>query len=90
VDYQKLDSALAAALEESPQETHLSIFIQLDGPPSALTLDNLHRIGVSGNSSLTIFTARLHPQAIAVLSDQPFVRFLKLAQPLRSLQNEIP
>lgn len=86
MNYQKLDTALAMALNEvqDPEERSLSVFIHTkpvaDGGETAF----LRNLGVSGvTDGKDVFTATLSPEAISQLSEQPWVQYLKLSQKLR-------
>ncbi len=86
MNYQKLDAALATALNDlqGSEETSLAVFIHtepiLDSAASAV----LESLGVSGVSSgRDIFTATISPNAISLLSEQSWVKYLKRSQQLR-------
>jgi hypothetical protein len=91
MDYRKIDAALAAALDEvrDPEERFLAVFIHTTHPPGQAEAAFLERLGVSGiRGERQVFTATLSPRAIAQLSDQPWLRFLRLSQRLRLLDEE--
>jgi len=91
VNYRKVDAALAAALDENrdPDERALIVFVHTDQPPDANTAAVLDKYGVSpATSARKIFTATLSPRAVSELSDQPWVRFLKLSSKLRLLKKK--
>jgi hypothetical protein len=88
MDYRKIDAALAAALDEvrDPEERSLSVFIhtaQTPGQAEAAFLEGLGVSGISGERQ--VFTATLSPHAIAQLSEQPWLRYLRLSRRLRLL-----
>jgi len=88
MDYQKIDGALAAALNDvqDPEECALEVFIHVahtPGPAEAAFLEGLRVKGVTG--ARQVFTATLSARAVAELSDQPWVRHLKLSRKLRLL-----
>lgn len=88
MDYGKLDAALAAALEEiqDPEQRALEVFVATTGAPGAAETDFLQGLGVSGAATgRQVFTARLSARAVAELSEQPWVRSLKLSQKLRAI-----
>jgi hypothetical protein len=91
MDYDKLDADLAAQLYEFEAATDrsdamLSIFIETKKPPAPEEAAFLERLGVSGDlKGRDIFTATLSTDAIAELSSQPWVRYLKLSRKLRPL-----
>ncbi|MCC5657485.1 hypothetical protein LC608_10900 [Nostoc sp. XA010] len=85
MNYQKLDAALATALNDvqNLEEPSLAVFIYtvpvLDSTATAV----LESLGVSGVSSgKDIFTATLSPNAISQLSEQTWVKYLKRSQQL--------
>ncbi len=86
MNYQKLDAALAMALNDvsDPEDSSLVVFIHtepLADPGAAAVLANL---GVSAvNSGQDVFTATLSPNAISQLSEEPWVQYLNLSQQLR-------
>jgi hypothetical protein len=88
MDYQKIDAALAAALKDvrDPEERVLGVFIHVApafGPAEAAFLE---RLGVSGvTAGRQVFTATLSARAVAELSDQPWVQYLRLSRKLRLL-----
>ncbi|BAY46511.1 hypothetical protein SAMD00079811_41230 [Scytonema sp. HK-05] len=89
MNYQKLDSALAVALNDvdNPQEPSLNVFIQTqpDGnsTDAPAMLENLGVADVTPGKD--IFTATLSPNAISQLSEQPWVQYIKLSQKMRLL-----
>jgi hypothetical protein len=89
MDYGKLDADLAAELDEAatePNAVTLSVFIQTEKPPGPEEEAHLKRLGVSEEiKGRDLFTASLSPGAIAELSSQPWVRYLKLSRRLRPL-----
>jgi len=93
MDYQKIDTALAAALDDvqDPEERALTVFIHTAHAPSTAEAAILKRLGVRGDTGARqVFTATLSPHAIAELSDQPWVRYLQLSRKLRLLNDEQP
>jgi hypothetical protein len=89
MDYDKLDADLTAELDEAaadPSGVTLSVFIEAEKPPGPEEEAFLERLGVSGDlKGREIFTATLTAKAIAELSLQPWVRYLKLSRRLRPL-----
>jgi hypothetical protein len=86
MNYQKLDPALAMALNnvQAPEAQSLEVFIDTESilEPTATTV--LESFGINDASSgKDTFTARLSPAAISQLSEQPWVKYLKLSQSLR-------
>ncbi len=86
MNYRKLDAALALAMLEvqDPEERNLVVFIDTLEAPDTAEAAFLERLGVSGGASgRRLFTATLSASAVAELSDRPWVRYLKLSQKLR-------
>lgn len=91
MNYQKLDAALATALNDvkDPEESSLGVFIHTEPILDSAAIAVLESLGVSGvNSGKDIFTATLSPNAISHLSEQSWVKYLKRSQQLR-LVNKI-
>ncbi|MEH2203528.1 MAG: hypothetical protein V7K53_05525 [Nostoc sp.] len=85
MNYQKLDAALATALNDvqDSEETSLVVFIHTEPILNSAATAILESLGVSGVSSgKDIFTATLSPNAISQLSEQPWVKSLKRSQQL--------
>jgi hypothetical protein len=88
MDYRKIDAALAVALEdiEDAEEPACTVFIHTAYAPGTDEAAFLTRLGVNGvTRRRQVFTATLSARAIAELSDQPWVRYLKLSRKLRLL-----
>ncbi|MBD2518487.1 hypothetical protein H6G93_26665 [Nostoc sp. FACHB-973] len=86
MNYQKLDAALATALNDiqNPQQPSLTVFIHTEPILDSAAIAVLESLGVSGiTSGQDIFTATLSPNAIAQLSEQSWVKHLNLSQQLR-------
>ena len=86
MDYRKLDATLAVALNdvEDTEEQNLVVFIhtQPDLHPDAIAL--LEDIGVHGViPGKNVFTATLSANAISQLSEQSWVKYVKLSQKMR-------
>jgi hypothetical protein len=84
MNYRKLDARLAAALDEmkNPEEPALAVFIHMVQAPDSSAATFLKEIGVKVVSRQQIVTAKVSPRAVAELSKQPWVRYVKLSQPL--------
>jgi hypothetical protein len=86
MNYQKLDSALAMAMNDAQdqEEQSLVVFIHTEivsDPAATAVLENY---GVSGVTvGKDVFTTTLSPNAVSQLSEQPWVKYLKLSQKLR-------
>ncbi|MBN3881328.1 MULTISPECIES: hypothetical protein [unclassified Nostoc] len=86
MNYQKLDAALATALNDvqNLEEPSLAVFIHTESVLDSAATAILESFGVSGVSSgKDIFTATLSPNAISQLSEEPWVKYLKRSQQLR-------
>ncbi|MBG1271025.1 hypothetical protein [Nostoc sp. WHI] len=91
MNYQKLDAALATALNDvkDPEESSLGVFIHTEPVLDSAAIAVLESLGVSGvTSGRDIFTATLSPNAISQLSEQSWVKYLKRSQQLH-LVNKI-
>ncbi|MDZ7292731.1 MAG: hypothetical protein ONB44_05485 [candidate division KSB1 bacterium] len=90
MNYGKIDAFLAAALKEAqnPEEPSLPVFIHTTQAVDVTATDFLQEIGVKGIlKGKKIFTAKLSPRAVAELSQQPWVRYVKLSQKLRMVNS---
>ena len=101
MDYRKLDPALAAALAKAPApgraptartraSQQLSVFVQVD--PDASDAQQAHLVGLGlprGSFQGGIATATLSPEQVGKLSEQPFVRRIRLSAPLNLLGDEL-
>ncbi len=88
MNYQKLDAALAMALNDvqDPEEPSLIVFIHTKEVPDAAAIALLENLGVNDlNSENNVFTATLSANAISQLSEEPWVQYIKLSQKLRFL-----
>jgi hypothetical protein len=85
MNYQKLDAALATAINEvqNLETGSLTVFIHTEPVLDANAIAMLGNLGVSDvTPGKDIFTATLSANAIAQLSEQPWVQHLKLSQKL--------
>ena len=93
MNYQKLDTALAVALNDvnNSQEPGLKVFIHTK--TDALCTDTktvLENLGVEDvTPEKDVFTATLSPNAISQLSEQPWVQYIKLSQNLHLVNQKI-
>ncbi len=85
-DYAKLDAALAAALEDhpSPDARVLPVFVELAGELPESGRSMVVDLGL-GEPTGNVLTATLSPRQVSDLSDQPWVRYLRLSGRLRLL-----
>lgn len=85
INYRKIDAPLAAAVEEigNAEEPTLAIFIYTAQSRDEAATIFLHGLGIRVYSTKQeIFTATVSPQTVKELSQQPWVRFVKLSQKL--------
>lgn len=85
MNYQKLDAALAMALNDvpDPQQPSLAVFIHTEPVLDSAATAVLENSGINGVASgKDIFTATLSPNTISQLSEQSWVKYLKLSQKL--------
>lgn len=85
MDYTKVESALAAELERSPSDRSLSVFILTKNPLLGEQVAELRSFGVASVQGDRIVTAFVSPDAVAKLSDLPWVEQISLAKKLRPL-----
>ncbi|MEH2285123.1 MAG: hypothetical protein V7K90_28040 [Nostoc sp.] len=92
MNYQKLDAALATALNDVQdlEESSLAVFIHTEPILDSAATAVLESLGVNGVSSgKDIFTATLSANAISQLSEQPWVKYLKRSQQLGLVNKRI-
>ncbi len=87
MNYKKLDTALAMALNEveNPEERSLVVFIHTEPVPDATAAAFLESLGVNVTRGRDVFTATLSANAVSQLSEQPWVQYIRLSQKLRLL-----
>lgn len=85
-DHAKLDAALASALEDvpDPDARVLPVFVELSGKVPDAGRSTLSELGV-GEPTGNVATATLSARQVSDLSDQPWVRYLRLSGRLRLL-----
>lgn len=96
MNYRKLDTRLAAALDEMQNngdrdltEPALSVFIHMAQAPDSAATRFLKEIGVKLTSAQQqIITAKVSPRAVEELSQKPWVRYVRLSQKLRLLNTK--
>ncbi|MDZ8051244.1 MAG: hypothetical protein RMX68_018370 [Aulosira sp. ZfuVER01] len=92
MNYQKLDAALATALNEvqDPETPSLTVFIHTEPVIDSTATAVLENLGISGIAEgKDVFTANLSANAIAQLSEQPWVQYLKLSQKLHLVNTRL-
>lgn len=90
MDYVKLDAGLFAAVEDEGggggDDASLTVFIHTEQPPGKAERAFLKKLGVRGIADgQQVFTADLSPRAIGELSEQHWVRHIRLSRKLRLL-----
>lgn len=88
MNYRKIDAPLVAAVDEikNAEEPLQAVFIHTAKAPDETATTFLKAMGVRINSpQQKIFTANLSPHAVKELSQQPWVRYVKLSQKLHML-----
>jgi len=89
VDFSKLDADLSAELDQAPADPNEPVFlvyVQTDRPLGPAEAAVFSRVGATGDFvGRDLFTATLSVRAIGELSNQPWVRYLKLSRRLRPL-----
>lgn len=86
MNYQKLDAGLAMIIDqvENPEEPSLVVFIHTHSPLDADAIATLENLGVKDvTPDQNIYTATVSLNAISELSQQSWVKYLKLSQKLR-------
>ena len=86
MNYQKIDAALAVALQDIQdwEARILVVFIQTESELDNDAVAFLERLGVRGvTNKRQIFTATLSRREIEELSEQVWVKYLRLSQKLR-------
>ncbi len=83
MDYQKIDSALVAALREAEGggEARFPVFLRLGAPPPPDATDLLRRLGVETPVSVPgIYPMELEAQDVIELSEKSWVSSIRLAK----------
>ncbi len=90
MNYQKLDTALAMALNEveNPGEPSLVVFIHTEPVPDTKAAAFLEGLGINVTRGRDVFTGTLSANAVSQLSEQPWVQYIRLSQKLRSLDQK--
>lgn len=88
VDYGKLDTGLAIALDEVGDERapRLPVFVHVDAGDPEARRDALADLGVAGPLQGGIATATLSADQVRRLSERPWVLQLRLGTPLELLE----
>lgn len=85
----KLDPALLAELlsDSGSSEQRLSVFVRTDPVLSPDARATLRALGIDVGEGATIFSADLSRQQITQLSEQTWVRLIRLARAARPVSN---
>jgi hypothetical protein len=89
MDYRKIDAALAVAMKDAKdiEKRVLVVFVHTEHTPSASEAAFLEKLGSKvGSGGGQIFTATLSANNVAELSDQPWVKYIKLSRKLHPLK----
>lgn len=90
MDWGKVDAPLASALAGASPDEPLSVFVDIDGSLGDVDGDALDRLGL-GRDAAGLSTATLSPAQVGALTDQHWVRYVRLSGRLRLLaQPEAP
>ncbi len=92
MNYQKLDAALATVLNDvqDPETPSLAVFIHTEPVLDPIAIAVLENLGVSGvTPGKDVFTATISANAIAQLSEEPWVQYLKLSQKLHLVNTRL-
>ncbi len=93
MDYQKVDPALAAALTEAPdpEARTLAVFVHLERSLGAEQIACLERLEVpAGQAGARVVTATVSVRAVAELTEQSWVQYVRLSRPMRPLDSTPP
>ncbi|HTH20714.1 MAG TPA: hypothetical protein VL854_00730 [Nitrososphaeraceae archaeon] len=85
MNYNKVDAALAAALKsEETDKNFIPVFVGVNKGLGQNEKEYLQKLGLIFNKDIPeIITATISQQAISELSDQSWVRYLKLSTRLK-------
>ncbi|MDF5708436.1 MAG: hypothetical protein PUP90_12310 [Nostoc sp. S4] len=90
MNYQKLDAPLTVALNnvQDLEKPSLAVFIYTEPVSDPVVTNFLTSLGISGmRNDQNLFTATLSSNAVSQLSEQPWVKYLKLSQKLHLLNS---
>lgn len=91
MNFSKLDTALILALKkiEDQSKPSLVVFIHVEPDIDSEATAVLKGLGISGiTAKRDVFTATLSLNAVSQLSEQPWVKYLKLSKELRLLNGD--
>lgn len=84
MDWGKVDAPLASALAGASPDEALSVFVQIDPSRGQIDGDVLDRLGL-GRDAGDVTTASLSPAQLDALTDEEWVRYVRLSGRLRLL-----
>jgi hypothetical protein len=90
MNYQKLDAALSLKLDrvENREEARFAIFIHIQSISTAEAMTLLKQFGVENpNGTQSLITATLSARAVAEVSEQPWVKYMRLSQVLSPINH---
>lgn len=87
MNYNKVDAALAAALKsEETDKNFIPVFVGVNKGLGQNEIEYLQKLGLIFNKDIPeIITATISQEAISELSDQSWVRYLKLSTRLKPM-----
>lgn len=87
MNYNKVDAALAAALKsEETDKNFIPVFVGVNKGLGQNEKEYLQKLGLIFNNDIPeIITATISQEAISELSDQSWVRYLKLSTRLKPM-----
>lgn len=91
MNFSKLDTALILALKKNQHQSRpcLVVFIHTQSAIDSEATAVLQGFGVSGiAANQDVFTATLSPNAVSQLSEQPWVKYMKLSRELRLVNGD--
>jgi hypothetical protein len=91
MNFTKLDTSLILALKQiqDPSKPDLIVFIHTESVLESEAIAYAESLGVSGIApGKDVYTATLSPNAISQLSEQPWVKYLKLSGKLRLVSGD--
>ncbi|AFY55306.1 hypothetical protein Riv7116_2807 [Rivularia sp. PCC 7116] len=91
MNFSKLDTALILALRNTQDQSKpcLVVFIHTQSAIDSAAIAVLEGFGVSGiTAKRDVFTATVSPNAVSQLSEQPWVKYLRLSQELRLVSGD--
>ncbi|MEO1429498.1 MAG: hypothetical protein AAFS12_01120 [Cyanobacteria bacterium J06632_19] len=91
MNFSKLDTALILALKNIQDQSKpcLVVFIHTEPAIDSAAIAVLEGFGVSDiTAKRDVFTATVSPNAVSQLSEQPWVKYLRLSQEIRLVSGD--